>query len=588
MNSGMVNKFTFAVLPLVAFLIAPGLHDPSGIPKLIALVIGGFLYATLNSNKIFLSSKIQLIPWLMILSYGAIQLIHLDDLQHFLLGAFFRNGGLIALITLALIFTITVNLSREAIDSFYKVFLGTSYGLLIYGVFQISNILPYKESSQYQNSLTLTLTNPNFASAYLGIFISVFTIKIVALDLKKLNLKNILILLIAVFFLYKTQSLQGYLIIIFGWFLLSVIYRNKIKAYMSRFKKLSAFTIILSISLLIIKFNFLLNWIINNGSVRQRINYWKLSINIWQDNKLTGVGLENLRSYSTRYRDLVMVKQEGIFTAPDRSHNVVLDHFVNGGIFTGTLWLLFITTISYLAFRNLIKLKEEGALNNYLLVIIIWFSYVLQSLISVDHLALTVLGYISGGLIVGHNRKQSEKPQGNTVKSKLFMQINLAILTILFIIFLSYSFQIVKYESNAYKYLYKNDATVLKEFYDSKAVVSQTLEDVTVKISQSKDFEGANLFALKLLEYRPSSHQAHYIKSVYLESKGDIPAARDEMLKALTIDRYNSVYLLGMSIYEYKLGNQMEAEQYLSETIAINPNQQGVDIVSKLISGSKK
>ena len=60
------------------------------------------------------------------------------------------------------------------------------------------------------------------------------------------------------------------------------------------------------------------------------------------------------------------------------------------------------------------------------------------------------------------------------------------------------------------------------------------------------------------------------------------------MLKALTIDKYNSVYLLGMSIYEYKLGNQIEAEHYLSETIAINPNQQGVDIVNKLISGSKK
>ena len=342
--------------------------------------------------------------------------------------------------------------------------------------------------------------------------------------------------------------------------------------------------VILFTTLMIIKFNFLVNWLINNGSVRQRINYWKLSINIWQDNKLTGVGLENLRDYSTRYRDLVMVKQEGIFTAPDRSHNVVLDHFVNGGIFTGTLWLLFISTISYLAFRNLTKLKEEGVLNNYLLVIIIWFSYVLQSLISVDHLALTVLGYISGGLIVGHNKKQSEKPHSNMVKSKLLTRINLAVLSILFVVFLSYSLQVVKYESNAYKYLYKNDATVLKEFYDSKAVVSQTLEDVTVKISQTKDFEGANLFALKLLEYRPSSHQAHYIKSVYLESKGDIPAARDEMLKALAIDKFNSVYLLGMSIYEFKLGNKTAAEEYLSETISINPNQQGVEIVSKLLT----
>jgi tetratricopeptide (TPR) repeat protein len=144
----------------------------------------------------------------------------------------------------------------------------------------------------------------------------------------------------------------------------------------------------------------------------------------------------------------------------------------------------------------------------------------------------------------------------------------------------------VKYEHNAYKYLYKNDTTVLQEIYDSKAVVSQTLEDVTVKISQTKDFTNANLFALKLLTYRPSSHQAYYIKSVYLESKGNIPAAKDEMLKALTIDKFNSVYLLGMSIYEYKLGNQLKSEEYLAKTIDINPNQQGVDIVSKIISSN--
>jgi tetratricopeptide (TPR) repeat protein len=141
----------------------------------------------------------------------------------------------------------------------------------------------------------------------------------------------------------------------------------------------------------------------------------------------------------------------------------------------------------------------------------------------------------------------------------------------------------VKYEHNAYKYLYKNDTTVLQEIYDSKVVVSQTLEDVTVKISQTKDFTNANLFALKLLIYRPSSHQAYYIKSVYLESNGNIPAAKDEMLKALTIDKFNSVYLLGMSIYEYKLGNQLKSEEYLAKTIDINPNQQGVDIVRKLI-----
>ena len=577
-----LNKFTFTVLPLVALIIAPGLHDANGIPKLIALVVGGFIYVSVNSNKLFFSSKIQLIPWLMVLSYGVIQLIRLDDFQHFLFGAFFRNGGYITLVTLALIFTITVNLPREFIDSFYKIFLGTSYGLLVFGVLEILDFLPFKLTNTYQNALTLTLTNSNFASAFLGTFISVFIVY-TFLKPKKPQLTKILITILALFLLYKTQSLQGYLVILVNIFLLIVLYRNKIKELILGSKKLSYIFLVLFISVLVIQFNSLVSWIINNGSVKQRLSYWRLSIDIWQDNKLTGVGLENLREYSTKYRDLNLVKQEGIFTAPDRSHNVVLDHFVNGGLFTGILWLLFISLISYLAFSNLINFKKNEYSIDYLMVVIIWFSYVVQSLISVDHLVLTLVGYISGGFIVGQNRNKSGKLFAKWANPKLFRKFNLAILTILFVLFSSYSIQVVKYEYNAYRYLYKNDTTVLQEIYDSKVVVSQTLEDVTVKISQTKDFANANLFALKLLTYRPSSHQAYYIKSVYLESNSNIPAAKDEMLKALTIDKFNSVYLLGMSIYEYKLGNQMKSEEYLAKTIDINPNQQGIDVVSKII-----
>ena len=577
-----LNKFTFTVLPLVALIIAPGLHDANGIPKLIALVVGGFIYVSVNSNKLFFSSKIQLIPWLMVLSYGVIQLIRLDDFQHFLFGAFFRNGGYITLVTLALIFTITVNLPREFIDSFYKIFLGTSYGLLVFGVLEILDFLPFKLTNTYQNALTLTLTNSNFASAFLGTFISVFIVY-TFLKPKKPQLTKILITILALFLLYKTQSLQGYLVILVNIFLLIVLYRNKIKELILGSKKLSYIFLVLFISVLVIQFNSLVSWIINNGSVKQRLSYWMLSIDIWQDNKLTGVGLENLREYSTKYRDLNLVKQEGIFTAPDRSHNVVLDHFVNGGLFTGILWLLFISLISYLAFSNLINFKKNEYSIDYLMVVIIWFSYVVQSLISVDHLVLTLVGYISGGFIVGQNRNKSGKLFAKWANPKLFRKFNLAILTILFVLFSSYSIQVVKYEYNAYRYLYKNDTTVLQEIYDSKVVVSQTLEDVTVKISQTKDFANANLFALKLLTYRPSSHQAYYIKSVYLESNSNIPAAKDEMLKALTIDKFNSVYLLGMSIYEYKLGNQMKSEEYLAKTIDINPNQQGIDVVSKII-----
>ena len=108
------------------------------------------------------------------------------------------------------------------------------------------------------------------------------------------------------------------------------------------------------------------------------------------------------------------------------------------------------------------------------------------------------------------------------------------------------------------------------------------MEDIAVKVSQSKNTDNAYALAIKLLQYRPESHQAYYMRSAYFESKKDNRQARLEMLMALDIDPYNSVYLLGMAVLDYNLGNVDSARKYLAETIRVNPNQQGIDIVNKL------
>jgi hypothetical protein len=520
----------------------------------------------------------------MVISYIVIQLIRKDDFQHFLLGGFFRNGGLIALICFAVIFSVICKLEQDGVQNFNKLFSWTSYGLIIFGFLELADLLPFKLNSSYQDSISLTLTNPNFASAFLGTFITVFIVSTV-LKHRIFDVKNIFILIVTFYLLYKTQSLQGYMVIVGGILVAATAYRKNIVQYLTRYRKTVVGVIITIILFILLNFNFLLDWLISSGSVKQRLSYWTLSINIWLDHFWTGVGLENLRNYATIYRDLSLVKQEGMFTAPDRSHNVVLDHFVNGGVITGSIWLVFITSISFLAIRNLATFKNRDFSGEYLTVIIIWFSYLIQSLISVDHLALTLLGYISAGFIASENHsKEIEKSVLIRKKLKLFNKLSSIVLVFLFLFFLSYSLQILKYEYYAYQYLYKNNLSVLSEFYDSKAVVPQTLEDVTVKISQTKDFTTANKFALKLLIHRPNSHQAYYIKSVYYESIGNLPNARVEMLNALEIDKHNSVYLLGMSIYDFKLGDIGSAREFLRKTVEINPNQQGVDIVTRLIN----
>ena len=56
------------------------------------------------------------------------------------------------------------------------------------------------------------------------------------------------------------------------------------------------------------------------------------------------------------------------------------------------------------------------------------------------------------------------------------------------------------------------------------------------------------------------------------------------MLKALEIDQFNSVYLLGMAVLESNLGNSTIAREYLKNTIIVNPNQTGIDIVTNLLN----
>ena len=572
----------FLILPLTVLTIGPGIHDVNGFPKLVAVVTGTLILVLIYPANLKITSKIVIIPWLMVASYGIIQLINSNDLNSFLLGTYMRNGGYINLICLATVSTIVSNLQIRKVKEFKNIFLISIYGLIIYALLEFFDLLPYKTILNYEGALTLTLTNPNFTSAYLGITVSGLFISLISRE--KNFFQHILLLLVVSYFLFRTQSLQGFLIV-FVTFVIYLIYeRTKFFLLIKKFKK-STFLIVLGVSFSLVgNLSNISQWLTTNGSVKQRLSYWGLSVDIWRDHFLTGVGLDNLRNFTTTYRSLGLVKQEGIFSAPDRSHNVVLDHFVNGGLFTGLLWLIFVVLVSRLALKNIILAKHLQTSSNFLFVSVCWFGYLVQSLISVDHLALTVLGFISAGFIVAFSREVEKQQNLNLIASKKVRKAILGFATILFLIFSIFGVKIFEYERNAYKFLINNDSNALKSVYNSKYVVAQTLEDVAVKVSQAKDFENAYLLALKLLSHDPTSHQAYYMRAVYFESKNDLAQAKKDMLRALELDQFNSVYLLGMAVLEYNLGNVPTAREYLNDTIMVNPNQTGIDIVTNLLA----
>jgi O-antigen ligase len=518
---------------------------------------------------------------MLVFGYVIIQIIVKNDLQQFLLGSYARNGGLIALTCFALIFTLISNYRSSLDRIFIQTVIITLYGLVVFGFLEQYSLLPFKIQSKYEGALALTLVNPNFASSYLAIAIFVFLIYSTQLSNKK-KVFNAIFVIPMLFIFTQTGSLQGQLLMILNTSLFIFYKRYFVLRALKRFKILMYVVIGASLVFLLVNSNQIFSWIRANGSVNQRINYWRLVIDIWRDHFFTGIGLESLRDYAPRYRSEALARQEGTFTNPDRSHNVFLDHFVQGGVFIGLIWLAFVLIISSLAIKNLWNKTQNLSINEFL-IIMIWFGYVAQSAISVDHLALTLLGIISGAIItkssISDDMPIRQKKEGKLKNYSVFTVISFFTFSV--IIFLA---QVVRYEYWALDVIARKNPANLQKIYNSSIVVPQTLEDISVEISKSKNFEAAFNFAEKLLRHRPSSHQGFYMRAVYFESKLDLRLAKDNMLQALKLDPYNSVYLLSMAIYEHQLNNFIAAKDYFSRAKDINPYQEGLDIVSKYIT----
>lgn len=576
------NKFNFIVLPLVVFFFYPDLQDPTGIPKLIGLIFGTLALIILNQRYLRLVRPMQFLPWLIVFSYILIQGLKNNNFEEFILGTYTRNGGIIALISFAIIFTIISNFQINLVSQFLKIFKLTYLGLLFYGILQEFDLLPFKQTNNYQDSISLTLSNPNFASAYLGIALSVLPFLISKVNY--IRYLDVISIFFGCYLLFRTDSIQGVMIILVNCIIYIMYFKDKLLNTGKKWKVV--FTVFTFPILIIIIFNLanIANWLYINGSIRQRFNYWELVVRIFKDNWIFGIGLDNLSNKVNTYRDIEFLRQEGTFTIIDRSHNVFLDHFVNGGILVGSLWLVFIFLVSKKSIRLMCINQSDLPKSSKFAIIGIWFGYVSQSLISADHLSLTLLAFITSGFILS---MQNPKNVDGSSFMKSSDKVKITFFSVLFSMFLLYGIYIARIEQWVYQVVQNSNYTSIDRIYNAKTMAPRSLENVAVKISNDKQYELANKFGDKLLQFNQNSHQAFFMKSVYYESKGELAQAKELMLSALSNDKLNSVYLLSMALYENKLGNKDEASEYLRKTIEVDPTQQGIDYVKNEILKNK-
>ncbi|MEN9679847.1 MAG: hypothetical protein RLZ57_976, partial [Actinomycetota bacterium] len=223
------------------------------------------------------------------------------------------------------------------------------------------------------------------------------------------------------------------------------------------------------------------------------------------------------------------------------------------------------------------KLFRNGG-QKHLALISIWFGYLAQALISTDHIALVILGFISAALINSGYIHISQSDENQPVLKNSQIQRTITLSTLIVLIFIFYNFAQTERQS----YLILNDSysgNSINYYLNNDWIVPRTAEELAVKLAKGSDSETRGLIADKLLSVNNMSHQGWYFKAVAMEGQKDYVNALKYMNKAINLDPTNSVYLLSKSVIYIEKNDLISAKVYYLKTLRANPNQMGIDYV---------
>jgi O-antigen ligase len=395
-------------LPLILF-VAVGhiLYDPVvllasavlSISLLVKISFIKFKFSDLN-----IAARISLGIFFM---YAVSAIINKVPFIESLVGNYQRNFGLLYWASVVCIFIIFSSKDFRVDKFLFQALPIFAAVALFYGLLQRLDVDPLPWKNEF-NSVQLTLGNPNFAGALLGMISVVFLDGMVRNEKIFLRISYFFMWCLNLFVAQGTNSLQSYVLIVVS----SSVYISTLfqKSKNDRFRMLSKslfflifITPIFVLFTIFSKIQFLANFKAKfyfEGNVEARLDYWNIGLHIFKDHFFIGVGPDQFQKYAALYRDANQILRDGTFVIPDKAHNTLIDQFANGGVFVGLLWCLLVILISFQAIKLSTVELEHNTRVRISILSSLWFSYIFQAFISPDQIQLSVLGFISASLII--------------------------------------------------------------------------------------------------------------------------------------------------------------------------------------------
>ena len=403
------------------------------------IAVMAFLGLIVKKKNITLGSRrIILIAYALPFAYSVSALVNQQSIVNTLFGMYGRGFGLITLIALS---TIMLLASRTNPDVFFEKVIPVFSGLvMVYGLMQAFDFDPLPWKNEYQ-TVQLTMGNPNFSSALFGLISVLYLSQIFTRKQLIYRAGNFVLFVLTFFLIYRTKSLQGNAVAILAALIFVYLYLSSLNInHWKSFRRIVFVSsgIVFGGLIAIISNQFSLfskprQFFAVQANTEARLEYWRLGVQMWRDHPFFGVGIDNYQDWSPLYRSSELIRIDGYSVIPDKSHNIFIDHFSNGGLLAGIIWTvscLLILTVSFKLVRS--ELPKNVQVKVYILTAII-VGYLFQAFISPDQLILALLAFMSAGVLLNYYYEFVLKENTKALKTKKFVDVRLVAAFILFV-----------------------------------------------------------------------------------------------------------------------------------------------------------
>jgi O-antigen ligase len=505
------------------------------------------------------------------------------------LGGYQRNFGVATWLGLAIVFLIGAQGEVKVRWYLDWVLPGVLIAGLGYGLVQFLDKDPLPWNNPY-NAVSLTLGNPNFAGAFFGILCVIAFSRIFVGKGVVQKTFGVLLFGATVFISLKTNSLQSPLLIVGGIVVFSLLVNLGSKSGLGRVAKFSSGGVLgAAVIGVVVLFAGSGSWLATareklffQGSVAQRLDYWRTGFEIWKDHPIFGVGTDQFQRYAALYGTPEQVKRDGVFVIPDKSHNVLIDHFANGGLVVGLIWVAFVVSVFFMLFKALQKNENVQVRRDLAVLGTMWSTYVLQALISPDQIVLSLIGYSSAGLIAGIYLKDAP-----TVKVDQFIIRAVTVVALIFAVVISGT--ALKVNADVKKVLAGQIIGVepILEVIDAWPNAKTTELIGIEEINKPNNCEFANQISDRLLKYDDRSAQGWFMKAICNNSARNFTQAVADVTNSVKFDPINPTYLVGKAKLEIAASRIDDAKMTIAKITEVDPSNPELAVLKASVTALK-